>query len=359
MGREPVLSSAKTQRWVKAIHVVSAALWLGALTGMALLGSETASVADRARFGLDRAAYLLHDRVLFGAFIVTLATGLIFALFTKWGFFRHHWLTVKWVLAGTLFAITLWPQSSAVSGMVALADAGVAEMHGLRYSDFARTSLWLAIAQLVVVVAIFFLSAIKPFGKRAREARVNRRVLVWSVVGLGAVGAAAGVFQALQLRAFRALPIAAVTPAGRADGAYRGEASCGYDYEVEARLAGGRLVALRALRNRDAHYAQIAEAVFPRIIAAQRPRVDAITGATTTSRCLMRATQDALDRAPRAETRASPRAAVQGGAGSSDGDDEVPSPSPPATPSVEAMGEADLQAACFQGNMAACDRLGH
>ena len=64
-------------------------------------------------------------------------------------------------------------------------------------------------------------------------------------------------------------------------------------------MRGGKITGARATRNLDNHYAQIAEAVLLRIERAQTTDVDAITGATTTSKCLMAAASDALRPPPR------------------------------------------------------------
>lgn len=29
--------------------------------------------------------------------ILAVATGIIYGIFTKWGFFKHRWITVKWI----------------------------------------------------------------------------------------------------------------------------------------------------------------------------------------------------------------------------------------------------------------------
>lgn len=71
---------------------LSAGVWLGALVALVmLLAGGPAEVGARGRFGLDLAAYRLHEVALFRAFVVTLATGALFSLATPWGYFRFHW----------------------------------------------------------------------------------------------------------------------------------------------------------------------------------------------------------------------------------------------------------------------------
>jgi uncharacterized protein with FMN-binding domain len=118
--------------------------------------------------------------------------------------------------------------------------------------------------------------------------------LLGVIIASGAVGIAFVVLQAVTLRHYRALPIARVDVARAPDGVYPGSATCGVDYGVDVTLRGGRIERVEVTRNRDVQYARIAETVTDRMVAEQTPTVDVITGATTSSVCLMRATEAAL-----------------------------------------------------------------
>ncbi len=293
--------NAQQQRWLKTLHIASAGVWLGALTSIVLLHFlGPASSEARERFGLDLAAYQIHEQLLFWAFVITLCTGLLFSLFTKWGFFVHYWLIAKWALALCLFALTLWFQSPALSGVVALSDAGLSEFNGQSYQAYRSQSSTLALSQLAIVVFIFGISTLKPWGRRqSQQGIVSKQPFprVWLLGGVGtaaAVGIALSVFGYLNLRTYRNLAIEDVNIATLKDGLYQGSADCGFEYQLELGVRDGRLSTARVLRNRDAHYARIAEAVLTRVERRQSLQVDAITGATTTSKCLLRAAQNAL-----------------------------------------------------------------
>jgi uncharacterized protein with FMN-binding domain len=82
------------------------------------------------------------------------------------------------------------------------------------------------------------------------------------------------------------------------DGAYEG--SCAYDGsgEADCRVAvtvrDHRIQAVRVLQNEDSSWARRAEGVLPRIVLKQTPNVDAVSGATITSKALMKAVENAL-----------------------------------------------------------------
>jgi uncharacterized protein with FMN-binding domain len=98
----------------------------------------------------------------------------------------------------------------------------------------------------------------------------------------------------------RRMPIADVDATHLPDGVYRGAftygSGGGFTYIVDTTVAGGRIIAVHVVRNRDTPHARKAEGVIPKIVAADSPAVDAVAGATTTSKALMKAVENALTR---------------------------------------------------------------
>jgi uncharacterized protein with FMN-binding domain len=81
------------------------------------------------------------------------------------------------------------------------------------------------------------------------------------------------------------------------DGAYQGDFTYGgYTYVVEVTVKEGRITSISPTANRDTGPARQAEGVIPRILAEQRNEVDAVSGATTTSKALLKAIETALTR---------------------------------------------------------------
>ena len=288
-------AATHARRLLKTVHIGFAGVWLGGLVCMgALLLVARADLGGRDPFPLYLAVHTIHDVVLYAAFTGTLTTGLLFSLFTKWGFARHRWIAVKWGLALVLFAVTLVWQAPAIAGAVALADAGPAFSRYGQLSAYADRALLLACIQVAIVAAVFPISTWKPWGRWKRVLRVSARKVRIAVVSLAIIGAGFAVFNFVTLQRYRTMPIPPVAITELPDGSYAGAAACGYEYAVEVGIDGGRVSSIDVTKNRDSHYAQFAEGVLPRIVATQRVEVDAITGATTTSRCLMKAVANAL-----------------------------------------------------------------
>jgi uncharacterized protein with FMN-binding domain len=80
------------------------------------------------------------------------------------------------------------------------------------------------------------------------------------------------------------------------DGQYIGDFSyCGFKYEVETIVNNHKIQNIMVLHNRDTRHAKRAEGVISEILKNQTPNVDAISGATTTSKALMKAVENSLN----------------------------------------------------------------
>lgn len=82
------------------------------------------------------------------------------------------------------------------------------------------------------------------------------------------------------------------------DGKHQGRFGYGYhSFTVEATVQNHRLVKVDLLTETDYDYAKKAAPVLTRMVERQSPNVDAVTGATTTSKAIMKATESALVKA--------------------------------------------------------------
>ena len=79
------------------------------------------------------------------------------------------------------------------------------------------------------------------------------------------------------------------------DGDYLGAFSySGFEYKVKTVVCDHKITDIAVLQNRNTKRAKRAEGVLPEIIKRQTPNVDAVSGATTTSKALMKAVENSL-----------------------------------------------------------------
>lgn len=161
--------SANGMKGLKVIHLMCAIVWLGSAVSLNLL-PHLVEVKDAA--GMYWRAELLEAidmQILVPAAIGCLITGILYGAFTNWGFFRHRWLTVKWVLTvfmilfGTFFMGPLVRENVEI-GKALMQGEGDATKYwqNLTYNGYAGL-LQLALLMIVTIISVY-----KPW-KRQRS----------------------------------------------------------------------------------------------------------------------------------------------------------------------------------------------
>lgn len=297
MPNKAGMLGARGQKILKGLHVTFVACSLGGLLSMLVLLLLKQPVhAGENLFLMDWSIYQLFHYAVNYSFYGVVLTGLIFSLFTRWGFFTHHWITAKWVGVLLLFVLVWVSVGPAIHGMVALADAGLSlSTARAEYLDYTGNGLLYILIEGVLFVVLVFISVLKPWGMRKRPFAVHRKVMLAVVGALVVMMGVFGVINAVTLQKYRNMEIGDSDLSSLADGAYHGEATFGgFTYSVQVTVLDHAITDVKVLANRKSAYARFAEGVILRVLAAQNANVDAITGATTTSKCLMKAVGNAL-----------------------------------------------------------------
>jgi uncharacterized protein with FMN-binding domain len=103
-----------------------------------------------------------------------------------------------------------------------------------------------------------------------------------------------------EIEQIKSMNISYVDPATIPDGEYTGEFPFRqrYLYRVQVTVQSGRIVDIAVLENGTGNeYAEKGLGVIPRILREQSPDVDAVSGATVTSKALMKCVEKALKKA--------------------------------------------------------------
>lgn len=159
---------AKGQKILKIFHLLGAACWLGGAICMILL-NIAGSHAERGGmlYGINYSSHLIDMWVVvaFGVY-VCLVTGFLYGLFTPWGFTRHRWVAIKWLLTLICFASGWALLGRFENEMFAISEAlGEAALNSADYLAIKQNHFRLSIAQISMLVAMFAISAIKPWKK--------------------------------------------------------------------------------------------------------------------------------------------------------------------------------------------------
>ena len=103
-----------------------------------------------------------------------------------------------------------------------------------------------------------------------------------------------------EIEQIKSMDISYVDPATVPDGEYTGEFPFRqkYLYRVKVSVKSGRLTDIEVLENgTENEYAEKGLGIIPRILREQSPNVDAVSGATVTSKSLMKCVEKALKKA--------------------------------------------------------------
>lgn len=152
---------------VLTAHVVSSVGWLGAV--VAYIALDVVAVTSR-DVQTVRAAYLAMELTVFSVIVplalASVTIGVVNALGTHWGLFRHYWVLVKFLLTLVATSVLLL-EAQTISSMATTAASGVdpRELPG---------SLPHSVGGLVVLLIITILSVYKPRGITRRGWRKQR-----------------------------------------------------------------------------------------------------------------------------------------------------------------------------------------
>ena len=160
------------RKFALTAHVTSCVGWLGAVAAFLVLAIAGLTSQD---LQLVRAAYLAMELV--GWFIIvplsfaSLLTGLVQALGTTWGLFKHWWVVIKLVLTllATIVLLVHMQPIGHLADVVAAATLAGGELRGLRIQLVADAG-----AAIVVLLVATTLSVYKPRGLTAYGWRKQR-----------------------------------------------------------------------------------------------------------------------------------------------------------------------------------------
>lgn len=121
------------KRVLDLIHLLFASLWLGGFTIM--LGLSGLMATGQFTGGTGETVLATIKSFVTICIPALMITGIIYGIFTKWGFFKHGWVTAKWILSIAVVASTaLVPMeplclAGVVAGMVVLFAISVFKPH--------------------------------------------------------------------------------------------------------------------------------------------------------------------------------------------------------------------------------------
>ena len=240
--------------------------------------------------------YRLDNFMVYYSLLGLATTSIFFGLFTNWGIMKYRWIIIKWLLLFTLAGVYLVVYTPCLNGIVSLSSGGFNSKDAEElYEKLLQKSFYSNIILLSLLVTIYFISTIKPFGKRNSDFLSENKMARISIIAIIILSVGFGLMGSINLKRLRTMKINTPDLLTLNDGVYKGEFNDGGGvYAVEVEIKNHTISDLTLKSERKSSYIDYARPVTGRILQKQTLIVDAITGATTTSKCIMKAAENAL-----------------------------------------------------------------
>lgn len=155
------------QRWLKGFHSFFACMWVGAAIVLSVKQFFINPSDGGELYGITSTMDFIDIFIIIPGAIGVLLTGLIYSIWTQWGWFKHNWITVKWVIClyGVVFGT--YPLGPWMSDL-----AHISKAHGLSaLSDptFLHNRMMLIIFgtfQVSTLIFAVFITALRPWKKK-------------------------------------------------------------------------------------------------------------------------------------------------------------------------------------------------
>ena len=154
---------------LKALHIFTVAGWFGGGLAMNLLAYKTASMdQESSLLTAYQMIEIIDMQLVANCAVFTLVIGLIYSIFTHWGFIQQPWIVIKWIISVFVIGTGVAYSSNYLEQLTAMAGQfGLAALQNPEYIAIAQANLKLGLAQLVLLAIAIILSIIKP-GRKGR-----------------------------------------------------------------------------------------------------------------------------------------------------------------------------------------------
>lgn len=161
--------SPRLRKLALATHLTSAVGWIGAVFTYLALGVAAVTNQDPQTV---RSAWIAMELtgwyVIVPLAVASLLTGLVMALGTTWGLFRHYWVLFSLVLTvfATIVVLVHMPTVSAVTDFAQSADpAQLTQLGG----DLLHPGLGLVLLLVIQILNVYKPRGLTPYGRRKRD----------------------------------------------------------------------------------------------------------------------------------------------------------------------------------------------
>ncbi|GAB6121765.1 DUF2269 family protein [Dysgonomonas termitidis] len=155
-------------KYLKILHLLLAIMWIGGALAMSVLALTGKPGTDDELYMFSRMLQIIDDYLIIPGAMGNILIGIVYGIWTKWGFFKHRWLTVKWILTIVQVLFGTFVLGPWINGNVELAQTpGRDILSGTGYfHNLEMTRIW-GTVQTTILLGFIVISVLKPWKKAA------------------------------------------------------------------------------------------------------------------------------------------------------------------------------------------------
>lgn len=170
-----MMMTPRVRKFALTVHVTSSIGWLGAVAGFLVLAiaglrSRDPLIVRSAYLGMDLVARYLVVPLN----IAALLTGLVQALGTPWGLFRHYWVVAKFLItiAATIILMLHMRPITYLAGVAANGNISSGDLRGLKIQLVADAGAAIVALLVNITLSVYKPRGVTPYGwRKQREER--------------------------------------------------------------------------------------------------------------------------------------------------------------------------------------------
>ena len=158
---------SRGQRWLKGFHSLFACMWVGAAICLSVKQFFIDPADGGELYGITATMDFVDIYIIIPGAIGVLLTGIVYSVWTNWGWFKHNWITVKWIVCIYGVAFGTYPLGPWMSGLAHISkDKGLAAFSDPTFVHNQKMLLVFGTFQAATLVVAVFLTALKPWKKK-------------------------------------------------------------------------------------------------------------------------------------------------------------------------------------------------
>jgi hypothetical protein len=166
---------SKGQRLLKFFHLSFACMWVGAAIVLSVKQFFVSPSGGEELYGIQSTMEFIDDFIIIPGAVGVFLTGVVYSVWTTWGWFRHRWITVKWVICAYGIAFGTYPLGPWQKGLVNISkEKGLAALTDPGYVHDRSMLYIFGTFQVFTLACAVLISAVKLWGKKPKISSPTR-----------------------------------------------------------------------------------------------------------------------------------------------------------------------------------------